>query len=448
VTPTARYLVLVALRWLPVGLLIPLSVLLPLDRGLSLSQVGLAFAAQGVLVLLLELPTGGLSDSWGRRQVLLLASAFGIASSALFVVAGSFAAFVVVWAMQGVFRALDSGPLEAWYVDATLARDPDAALEKGLSAGSAVLSGAIAVGALASGGLVALDPADGMDALTLPAVVALGLVVVSAVSVLVLMTDDRAPHARAGLRSSVREVPRTVRTGTALVRRNRVLLALVAVEIFWGFSMVTFENLTPVRLAELIDDPVSAAAMMGPVSSAAWFASALGAALAATLSRRTGVAVAAGLMRVLQGLAVLAMGLVAGPVGLVVAYLACYTVHGASNPLHMTLLHREVGGGHRSTVISVNSMVSMAAGSVGTIGLTALADGASVATAMVVGAAVLALGAPLYWPALVRERASASGGVATEDQDRAVVLAAADLLQDPPGGTGDAVRDGGPGRTT
>ncbi|HYG95127.1 MAG TPA: MFS transporter, partial [Nocardioides sp.] len=175
-TPTARYLVLVALRWLPVGLLIPLSVLLPLDRGLSLSQVGLAFAAQGVLVLLLELPTGGLSDSWGRRQVLLLASAFGIASSALFVVAGSFAAFVVVWAMQGVFRALDSGPLEAWYVDATLARDPDAALEKGLSAGSAVLSGAIAVGALASGGLVALDPADGMDALTLPAVVALGLV--------------------------------------------------------------------------------------------------------------------------------------------------------------------------------------------------------------------------------------------------------------------------------
>jgi predicted MFS family arabinose efflux permease len=309
-----------------------------------------------------------------------------------------------VWALQGGFRALDSGPLEAWYVDATLARDPDAALEKGLSAGSTVLSLAIAVGALASGGLIALDPSDGLDALTLPAVIALVLVVVSSVGVLTLMTDDRAAHTKAGVRSSMREVPRTVRAGTALVRSNRVLLSLVAVEVFWGFSMVTFENLTPVRLAELVNDPESAAALMGPVSSAAWFASALGAAIIARLSGLTGVATAAALMRILQGLAVLAIGVVAGPTGLIVAYLTCYAIHGASNPLHMTLLHREVSGNHRSTVISVNSMVSMVAGSAGTIVLTALADGASVATAMVVGAAVLALGAPLYWPALRRER--------------------------------------------
>ena len=440
--PTGRYLVLTALRWLPVGLMIPLSVLLPLDRGLSLSQVGVAFAAQGALVLLLELPTGGLSDSWGRRQVLLLASAFGIASSALFVVAESFAAFVLVWALQGIFRALDSGPLEAWYVDATLARDPDAPLEKGLSAGSTVLSIAIAVGALTSGGLVAVDPADGLDALTLPAVIALVLVVVSSVGVLTLMTDDRPAHSKAGVRSSMRDVPRTVRAGTALIRNNRVLLCLVAVEVFWGFSMVTFESLTPVRLAELVNDPESAAALMGPVSSAAWFASALGAATAARLSGLTGVAVAAALMRVLQGLAILAMGIVAGPAGLIVAYLACYAVHGASNPLHMTLLHREVGGNHRTTVISVNSMVSMTAGSVGTIVLTALADRASVAAAMVVGAAVLALGAPLYWPALRRERghSTPAGRLDAELRrtDRIDLFDSADLTagtQDPRGRT-------------
>ena len=100
--------------------------LLPLSRGLSLSEIGVAFAAQGVLVLALELPTGGLSDSWGRRPVLMLATVDRHrVASRLLVFADSFAEFLVVWALQGVYRALDSGPLEAWYVDATLAADPD-----------------------------------------------------------------------------------------------------------------------------------------------------------------------------------------------------------------------------------------------------------------------------------------------------------------------------------
>jgi len=62
---------LLFLRWLAVGLVIPIQVLLPLSRGLTLGQVGLVFSAQGFVVLFLELPTGGLTDSWGRRPVLL-----------------------------------------------------------------------------------------------------------------------------------------------------------------------------------------------------------------------------------------------------------------------------------------------------------------------------------------------------------------------------------------
>ena len=97
----------------------PIDVLLLLQRGLTLSQVGLALAAQGVVVMMLELPTGGLADAVGRRRVLLTAMVFGIASTGLFLVADSFPMFSAAWALQGVYRALDSGPLEAWYVDAT-----------------------------------------------------------------------------------------------------------------------------------------------------------------------------------------------------------------------------------------------------------------------------------------------------------------------------------------
>ena len=102
-------------------------------------------------MLFLELPTGGLSDALGRRPVLIVASLVGLAALGLLYVADSVAMFAGVTLLQGVYRALDSGPLESWYVDTTLAAEPDAGIEKGLSAGATVLSVAIALGALALG---------------------------------------------------------------------------------------------------------------------------------------------------------------------------------------------------------------------------------------------------------------------------------------------------------
>jgi predicted MFS family arabinose efflux permease len=102
---------------------------------------------------------------------------------------------------------------------------------------------------------------------------------------------------------------------------------------------------------------------------------------------------------------VVGIGLLGGVVGIVTAYLACYVVHGAANPAHMTLLHRQVDGTRRATVVSLNSMAAQPAGAVGAIALTALADAASVSVALYVGAAVLAVAAPLYLPAWRQERA-------------------------------------------
>ena len=285
-----RYLVLVALRWLPTGLLIPVTVLLALSRGLSLTEIGLIFSIQGLVVLALELPTGGLADSLGRRPILIVASLVGLVSLGLLYIADSVALFAASMALQGVFRALDSGPLEAWYVDATLDAEPGAEIEHGLSRGSTVLSLAIAFGALLSGALVALDPFESIPTLALPLLVAFGLGVVNALAILLLMTETRRARGATAVASSVRAVPQVISDGIGLLRASRVLLALVAVELFWGFSMVTFESLFPVRLSEVVGDTDQAAALMGPVTSVAWFASAAGAMLIVAVSGRIGVA--------------------------------------------------------------------------------------------------------------------------------------------------------------
>ncbi|MDG4766512.1 MFS transporter [Solwaraspora sp. WMMD406] len=401
-----RYLVLHALRWAPTGLLIPVMVLLMLERGLTLAQIGLVVAFQGFTVLLLELPTGGLADAVGRKPVLVGAALANLASLTVLVVADSFGLFVAVLLLQGVYRALESGPLESWYVDATLAADPDARYEDGLSHGGVVAGVAIAAGALAAGALVALGPVGPVSALTGPVVVAGLLQVVGLVGLAWLLVEARpaagasvAGGQPAGLSSfgtSVRQVPTVVLGALRLLRRSRILVALVSVELFWGFGMISFETLMPVRLAEVTGDADNAAALLGPVGAVAWLASAGGAALVPMASRRIGAPLTAAALRLLQGATVVGMALLAGPFGVVAAYLACYAVHGASNPVHLGLLHRQVDGRHRTSVVSLNSMVAQPAGALGGVVLLAIAGATSVSLAMLVGAVVLAAAAPLY----------------------------------------------------
>jgi Major Facilitator Superfamily len=413
-------LLLTATRWLPVGLIIGLVTLLMLERGLSVSQVGIAIATQGIVVLALELPTGGLADALGRRPVLIVAGVLAIVAALSFVLAPSFPIFVLAWALQGIFRALDSGPLEAWYVDAAHAEDPNAPVERVLARAGTVLGLAIAVGALGSGGLVAWAPVAGWSPLLLPFFLAIGINAVHLVLTIVLVREARPVVAASRWRrvtDSVRGVPRTVAAGVGLLRTAPVLRSVVLVEVFWSVAMIAFETFNQVRLAELVGGAERAGALIGPVSAVSWGLFAGGAALAGLASRWIGVAWTALLARVLNGAFVVLMGLAAGPVGLIAAFLAAYTLHGAAGPMHNTLLHRQAGAANRATVLSINSMVAGGAASLGLLILGPVAEHTSTATAILLAGGFSIIGALLYLPARSQERLAADAGYSGSTKD-------------------------------
>ena len=111
-------------RWFPVGLVIGVIDPAPAAARPEPRPVGVIFAMQGFVVLGLELPTGGFADALGRRPVLLASGVVALVSGVLFITAHTLRHVRRRDAAQGVFRALDSGPLEAWYVDAAHADDP------------------------------------------------------------------------------------------------------------------------------------------------------------------------------------------------------------------------------------------------------------------------------------------------------------------------------------
>jgi MFS family permease len=401
------FLLLTVARWFPVGLVVGIFTLWFLDRGLTVSQTLLAFSLTGVVVFVLELPTGGFADALGRRPVLVAAAAVNLVAGAVLILGESFWVFAVGAALQGVFRALDSGPLEAWFVDTVHATEPGADVDQTLAAEGTVMGASMATGAVLSGGLVLWHPLPAESALLLPMLCWGSLNVVYLVGLLALMKEPRTHVDTTGLRRaavSAREAPGVIRDGLRMLRSNRVLLSLVLVEVFWTAALVVFETLQPVRLAELVGGEERAGALMGPVAAIGWGVFALGSALAGMSSRRIGVARTAILARVLNGLGAVAMGLVAGPVALIAAYLFTYGLHGTGGPMHSALLHREAEARNRATVLSMNSMVFFVSFAVLGPPLGLLADAATTQVAMVTAGAFSLLGAFLYLPALRAER--------------------------------------------
>ncbi len=424
-----RFLLLTGTRWFPVGLVVGLITLWPLEQGLAIASFLLAFSFQGIVVAALELPTSGFADAFGRRPVLVAAGVVNVVAAVTMIAADSFWGFALAAGLQGIYRALDSGPLEAWYVDTVHVTEPGADVDGTLAAQGTVLGVAMALGAVVSGGLVAWDPLPLGSALLLPMLGWAALTVVHLVATVVLVHEPRAHLDASGVRraaDSVREAPVVVRDGLRLLRSNRALLGLVLVELFWSVAMVVYESFQPLRLAELVGGEEPAGALMGPVAAAGWGVFAVGAALAGLASARIGVSRTAILARVLNGLGALVMGLVAGPVALIAVYLFTYGLHGTAGPMHAALLHREAEARNRATVLSMNSMVAFAAFSVAAPLLGLLAEVASLQAAMAVAGGFSILGAMLYLPALRRERerrdaapspAHPSGGVPSDLPD-------------------------------
>ena len=185
-------------------------------------------------------------------------------------------------------------------------------------------------------------------------------------------------------------------------------MGLVLAEVFWSIGMITFESFMPLRLEEMVGSAQEAGALVGPVSAAGWGLFSVGAWLAGHDVGRIGVARAAVVGRVLNALGAVVMGLVMGPVGLIVAYLFTYSMHGLNGPPHEALLHREAEASNRSTVLSINSMMAFLAFGVAGPLFGLMADRTSLGTAMVTAGALSILGAFFYLPARRKEAVNAT----------------------------------------
>lgn len=390
-----RFVGLTALRWLPVGVAVPVSVLLATARGLSPAEIGVTVAVYGVVTLLLELPTGGLADAIGHRPVLAASGLFTVAGLLTMAVADSVLLFSAAWALKGVARALDSGPLEAWYVDTVHATAPAGDVTTGLSRAAAADATGLTVGAVLGGALPLLLDRDGAEALAVPLLLAAALAAVHVAAVLLLVV----PLPRAGgtgpaaLRAGVREVPAVIATTTRLVTRDRLLRALLLISFLVGVVLTSLELLGPLHFAALAGSPEEGAAVFGVVTAVSFAAAAVGSLLAPALGRATRGSVVASstVTSVLAAAAIVGVALAPGVVVAAGAYAVFYLLNAGAWPLRQQLLHDRTTSAQRSTTVSAKSLALMLGGLLGNLLVPRLAEDAGLPAGLTVGAAAMLL---------------------------------------------------------
>jgi MFS family permease len=402
-----RYAAITFLNWFGTALPLALSVLLMQARGLSLAQIGFAMGAYSLVIVLLEVPTGGLADAVGRKRVALVAYALTALSSLGLLLAFSFPAFLGVWVLYGISRALSSGALDAWFVDALRAADPGIDLQPPLAEIETVTLLALGLGTLIGGALPRLFPAlpaDGAAVLTpmaVPVVAALGVRLLLLPAVALLVHEPR-PAGGASWRAGFRAVPALVRDAAALSRANGRFVLLMAASFVTGFALLGLESFWQPFFADLPGasgaDGSANTVLFGVIMAGNFLVGMAGNLLAGPIGRRLGRrsaesrhALVGALSRLLQGGSMLALAASAALIPAAGLFWLVYLWAGVGVSPHAALVNDEIPAERRSAMLSVQSLAFYAGSFAGGAALGLVADRWSIGAAWAIaGALVLA----------------------------------------------------------
>jgi MFS family permease len=404
---TRRFVLLRALRWLPLGLVLPFLVITPQARGLSLGEIGAVFAVHSAVALALEVPSGALADLAGRRRVLLAGAALTAVSLLVFAAAESVAAFMLSTGLLAAGRALISGSLEAWYVDSLRLLDPAAPLSHGLSRGAAAEALAMAVGSLVAGVLVTVaGPGQGgggaFSGYGIAALAGALAAVAYLVAVAVLVDEGdrraRAPEHPTPVRRRVAHIFATARdefTGSVTVR------VVVVTGIALGMSFTAVELLWQPHLADLISDRDTHGVAFGALAAGSMLLAAVGAWLSPRVRSRAGLRSGYLVALLLGAVCVALLGVPATVAMFVPLYLIAYLSLGLIDPLHFELLNDAVGPTARATLISAEALATQGGALVANLAVGALASTQGTAFVWAIAGTLLAVttvavAVPLY----------------------------------------------------
>jgi MFS family permease len=402
------YLTLLLGNTLAASFIWGINTLFLLDAGLSNTE---AFAANAFFtggMVLFEVPTGVIADTWGRRASYLLGTLTLAASTLLYFVMwqthAAFWAWAVVSLLIGLGFTFFSGAVEAWLVDALRASDYEGPLENVLGKGQMV-TGVAMLGGSVLGGVVAQ-----LTTLGVPFLMRVGVLLAMFVVAFRMMHDVGFTPRRATnpLRESKLVLSASIEHG---LRNRPVRYVMLAAPFTSGVGIYVFYALQPFLL-DLYGDPdaYSIAGLAAAIVAGSQIAGGYAAPRIRGLFDRRTTAVLLGTVATAALLALL--GLVDSFWLALVLMALSGLLLAAVTPIRSAYLNDMIPSQQRATVLSFDSLMGSSGGVVIQPVLGKAADVWSYGTSFVVASAFQLLAVPFLLLSR-RERAPADTSTTT-----------------------------------
>ena len=404
------YLALTLLSTLAASFIWGINTLFLLDAGLNNVQAFAANAFFTVGMVIFEVPTGFIADTWGRRTSYLLGALTLLLSTLLYLLMWQAHASFLGWAIASILLGLGftffSGATQAWLVDALAfagfghKEGVESVLARGqVVSGAAMLSGSLA------GGFIAQVTNLGVPYIIRSVILGLTLVTAFIWMKDLGFTPDRSKGAMLEIRRVLRE---SIDSGW---RNPPVRWVMVAGFCTGGIDIFAFYALQP-YLLELYGDPSAfgvAGLAAAIVAGTQMIAGLIVPRLRRFFGRRTHVLIATSVIACacLAGLGLTSS--FAAAIGLLVVWGLTFSIR---MPIRQAYLNGIIPSQQRATVLSFDSLMGSAGGAIAQPALGRVADVSAYATAYVVSAGLQLTALPFLLLAR-RERASSDPVEAT-----------------------------------
>lgn len=398
------YYTILFLFWLATALPLALSVLILQTRNLNLLQVSLLMGIYSLTIVLLELPTGGLADAIGRKKVTFLSYSISGLTSLIFLFSFSFPLFLLAFILMGVARALMSGALDAWFIDALQTADPDIDLQPAFAKAGTVTLLALGMGTLLGGFIprwFAWLPAEGTAVLTpftMTIVFALGVNIILLVVLATAVKEDRPTATAKDWRSNVRQVPQNIRDAVQMSRQNSTIMLLLGAGFATGLGILSLETFWQPFFADLLGGGEERSLFFGTVMAGYFLVGVVGNVLATPLSKllHQQYALVAALFQGLQGVLLMVLAGQTAVIPAITLYWLVFMGMSVVSSPHAALINNEIPSERRSSMLSVQSLATYAGAILGSVALGYVAENSSIRMAWTVAGSVLLVSLLLY----------------------------------------------------
>ena len=368
-----------------------------IEVGLDPLQLILVGTVLETAAFFFEVPTGVVADVYGRRLSLVL-GAFLV--GAAFIVEGLFAMFWSILLAQllfGLGSTFRSGALQAWIADELDNQRVGRVFLRGSQVNKTGAIVGICIGIVVSSGYINL-PVSGLAA---PLVLG-GLVnLLLGLFIVVSMPEHGFQPGLRGKSGSWRAVATTFVQASRFARQRPVLLAILAIALFFGASSEPFDRLWELHILEVSDFALPAQSVLGPtawwglISISTMLFGIVGAEIVARNLDLDAPRVAARVLMVTNALSIASVVVFALAGNFIVAlgaYLFFRVIDGIGGPFITTWTNQQLKSGTRATIFSMSAQLD-AFGQVASGPLMGL-----VATRTAVRLALLATAALLFPP--------------------------------------------------